>query len=94
MSCGSEFILFGLVEHLGYAALSVLANLSFQPLFLQVFFLLLSLSFWYFLFANVVLLCSTGLLNSICLSLRPSLQVSEVIALHFSPVLRQDYHLW
>ena len=35
-----------------------------------------------------------GLLNSICLSLRPSLQVSEVIALHFSPVLRQDYHLW
>ena len=35
-----------------------------------------------------------GLLISICLSLRPSLQVSEVIALRFSPVLRQDYHLW
>ena len=68
MSCGSlEFILFGLVEYLGYAALSVLANLrSFQPLFLQVFFLLLSFSILLVLFANVVSLCSTGLLNSIC----------------------------
>ena len=70
MSCGSlEFILFGFVEHLGYAELSVLAYLrNFQPLFLQVFFLLPSFSFPPVLpfCKRYVSLRSTGLLISVC----------------------------